>query len=124
MTSGATGRLSGERFQRLSARIVDRYEETVKLLIAEYRANGVPPPTDPLTPYAQYQKLLGMRGAGDPAFWGDPRAQADLAKLELRFGNAPPVAGPGYAPQGVQAPSFRVLGATQTSQKLGEPPLQ
>ena len=62
-----------------------RYDEMVRALVESYMANGYPPFTEPLTPYEQYQKLLAMRGAGDPQFWNNPQAQATLAHFEARF---------------------------------------
>lgn len=115
------GRLSGERANRIRDRIVERYEELVKMYVEEYMSSGQAPFTDKLSDYGQYEKLLAERGAADPAFWGDPRAIAALAKLELRFGQAAPVAGPGLMPAGLPARSPALLGATMASQKLGEP---
>ncbi len=79
------GRLGGERANRIRDRIVARYDEMVRLLVESYMANGFPPFTTPETPYEQYQKLLAMRGAGDPQFWDSPQAQATLNHLEARF---------------------------------------
>ena len=113
-------RLSGERWNRLRDRIIERYDELVEMLVERYMVDGFPPFTVPLTPVEQYQKLLAMRGANDPAYTENPQAQAALAKLELRFGQAPALGGP----LGTQLParSSQLLGATQTSQKLGLPP--
>lgn len=119
----ATGRLGAKRWENVRDRIVDNSMDRLQLLVAEYMANGWPPFTDHLSPYQQFQKLLAMRGAGDPNFWGNVQAQAMLAKLEQEFGQAPPISGPGYQPAGIPASTFRVLGATQQSQQLGPPQL-
>src|SRR5438105_2599487 len=88
-SAGAAGaRLGGERANRILA----RYQLMVELLVANYMANGFPPFTQPLTPFEQYQRLLAMRGAGNPRFWQDPEAQAAFARLEQQFGAAPPLA--------------------------------
>lgn len=120
--SETTGRLSGERANRIRDRIVERHNRNVERLVSEYMASGYPPFTDPLSPYEQYQKLIAMRGAGDPAFWNDPRAQAELARLEQRFGPVDPLmTGPLGEP--VPARPASVLGATVTAQRLGPPGL-
>ncbi len=117
------GRLSGERANRIRDAIVERYEKLVEMYKEEYMQSGYAPFTDRLGEYGQYEKLVAERGANDPAFWGDPRAIAKLARLEQKYGPSPALAGPGFSPSGIPARSPAVLGATLTSAKLGEPPM-
>lgn len=121
MSINDDGPLSGSYANGIRDAIVEKYEDLVKLYIEGYTASGYLPFTKPLTPYGQYQYLQALRGAGDPLFWSDPTAQAALAKLETRYGPSAALAGPNTMPAGIPARTSAVLGATLTSDKLGQP---
>ncbi len=121
MSINDDGPLSGSYANGIRDAIQEKYEDLVQLYIEGYTASGYLPFTKPLTPYGQLQLLRGWRGAGNPQFWSDPAAQAALARLEQRFGPSEPLAGPGLEPGGVPARSASVLGATLTSDRLGQP---
>ena len=123
MTGQPDGRLSGKRFNRLVETMVKRFDEKVAMLVEHELASGYPPFTVPLTPLEQYQKLVAMQQAGDPAYTEDPRAQAALAKLAVRFGPPPPISGASPFPMEVAAKPSAELGAGLTSARLGAPPI-
>lgn len=113
------GPLSGKRFNRLVKAMVEGFNEKRDLLINEMMDSGYPPFTVPLSPLEQYQKLVAMRGAGDPNYTNSPEAQAALAKLSLRFGPPPPL--PGIFPTTVPDIPRQELGANLTADRLGPP---
>ena len=117
------GRLSGKRFNRLVEMMIKRFDEKVEMLVEHELASGYPPFTVPLTPLEQYRKLVAMQQAGDPAYTEDPRAQAALAKLSVRFGQPAPITGASPFPTQVPAKPTAELGAGLTSARLGAPPI-
>lgn len=84
------GRLAGERWNRLFKMSLVRLQETRDMLEGEVMVSGYPAFHRPRTPREEYDELVAMRQANDPAFFTDPQAQADLAKLSMRFGPPPP----------------------------------
>ncbi len=101
MTS-AQGRASGPRWNAITARIVQRYWQRVAYFKALLMADGYPPFTTPVPPQEQYQRLIALRDASDPRFWGDPDAQKALATLALQFGPPPPLGRPPLGPAPTQ----------------------
>lgn len=112
-----SGKLSGERWNGIIDGIVERYIAMRDGYVDALMESGYPPGTQPLTPFEQYQKLLSMRAVDDPNYTDNPRAQAALARLALRFGEPPPL----QVAVGQQMPDrpATLLGATQAAQKLG-----
>lgn len=100
--SGDSGRMGGERVNRIYTRIMERYDELVQMYIEQLTVDGYAPFTRPATPFEQYQKLVALQASGDPAYWQDPRAQAALANLAQRFGQPAPLPN---GPFGVTVPN-------------------
>lgn len=88
------GKLSGERWNQIHDAIVEGYLDLRKRYIDELMSSGYPPGTVPLSPFERYQKLLAMRAADDPNYTMNPKAEAQLAQLALRFGTPPPMQTP------------------------------
>jgi len=116
-----SGELSGEFWNSVVKEMVDGYLAMKKQVKDALLISGYPPFTYPLSPREQYDKLLAMRDSGDPGYWNDPRAQAELLKLAARFG-APQLGAGGPYGTPSQAAPLATLRATQDSARLGSPP--
>lgn len=67
--------------------------EMVDSMLKELYADGYPVGTKPLDKATIRQNLIAMMQAGDPTYWQDPAAQAQLPAMSGRFG-APPLMQP------------------------------
>lgn len=63
--------------------------ETIEAMFKELYSSGYPVGTKPLDKATIYQNLVAAMQSGNPNYWQDPNAQAQLSKLSERFG-APP----------------------------------
>lgn len=112
----SVGRLSAERHNRIVEQAVDRSLARQKMIAGEMMASGYPPGTMPRSPYQQYMELVAAQQAGDPRYWGDPNAQAQLALLSQRFGQPSPFT----QPFGVSTPN-NPLGQARAAARFGVP---
>ena len=87
--NSTSGRLSGERWNRIVQEIIRRYYRRRDLIIEELMAAEYPPFQTQLTGRDLYDKLVAMQAAGDPGYWNDKEAQAELVRLSQKYGNPP-----------------------------------
>lgn len=86
------GGLSGSYWNGIYEDVMRWAASTREKIHEEIMADGYPPLSYPLSPVQQYQRLLAMRAANDPRYWGDPEAQMALSRFAERYGE------PGIAP--------------------------
>lgn len=79
------GEFTGKRFNQNVDSSVDDYREMVSKVIGWLTEDGPPPGFIAKDPYARLERLRGLKAAQSVEFWGDPRAQRELANLEMRF---------------------------------------
>lgn len=96
--------LSGERQNRIIANVTERAVNRRNFLLEQAYISGYPAGATPVPPYRQYQTLVALRDAGDPRYWKNTKAQADLEKLSQRFGAPPLLPVPSQAQPALPAP--------------------
>lgn len=89
MTQENSAPYGAKRWNRLYKEVEKWFDGTVEDIVNHIMADGHPPFTQPRSPREQYQKLIAMRDAGDPAFWSNPDAAKDLERLSAQFGYPP-----------------------------------
>jgi len=94
MTTQSAARLSGARMNALHDRLLAMALAKKKYLFEEVYRSGYPPGAAPIPAFDQYQNLLELRANNDPRFLENSKAQSALARLENRFGQAPPFVNP------------------------------
>lgn len=89
MTQDNAAPLGSKRWNPLYEAIIKWRNETKDAIVEQLTADGNPPLTYPLSLREQYQRLIALRDAGDPAFWQNPQAAKDLERLSAQFGYPP-----------------------------------
>lgn len=100
--------LSAERFDRLEAEITRWFLDGRDVLVKGLLSAGRPPFHDPAPDMnnpsqakAFYDRLVALRGAMAPEFWGSQEAQQSLDLLAQRYGPPPPMPMQTFVPEGV-----------------------
>ena len=84
MAKGAA--LSGSFWNQVSDDIYEGYNALVDQLVEDFLADGFPPFATPLGDRERMARLQALRLSQSQYYWGSPEAQAQLARLEARYG--------------------------------------
>lgn len=84
--------LSGAQLNAIEDRIAQRFKTLEDGLVAAVLADGAPYGSEVLHGRDLYDHLVELRASGDPAYYEDPAAAEELARLSELYGPPPPVA--------------------------------
>lgn len=82
--------LSGQQLNAIEDRIVQRCKALEDALVAAVLADGAPYGSEVLHGRELYDHLVELRASGDPAYYEDPAAAEELARLSELYGPPPP----------------------------------
>ena len=78
--------LSGRFWNQVSDDIYEGYTQLVDQLVEDFLADGFPPFATPLGDRERMARLQALRLSQSQYYWGSSQAQAELARLEARYG--------------------------------------
>ncbi len=116
----STGPLSKSRGDMLVERFMSRFKHEVQIGIDAYTADGAAFGQVDRSPWSAYNRLLALQASGDPQYWANPQAQADLAALSQQFGPPPPMTTPPFGTEIANRPPQQFNAGLDVQQQGGD----